>query len=153
MGRYNDVYDGKVWSDFQVVDGQAFLSLPYNFALHLNIDWFQPFDRTQHSDGVIYLTLMNLPRKQRYLQENVILAGVIPGPHEPKNINSFLYSLINDLLKLWQGVILKTEQGTMVIVRAAVLCVACDVPAARKVCGFVAHNALHGCCNDSIRLL
>ena len=79
-----------MWKDFQVVDGQAFLSLPYNFALHLNIDWFQPFSRTQHSVGVIYLTILDLPRKQRYLQENVILAGIMPGPHEPKSMNPFL---------------------------------------------------------------
>ena len=143
-GMYNDIYDGKMWKDFQEVNGQPFLSLPYNIALNLNIDWFQPFSHTQHSEGVIYMTVLNLPRKQRYLQENIILVGVIPGPHEPKKLNSFLYPLVNELCKLWQGVVLKTKLGTLII-RAALLCIACDVPATRKVCGFVAHNALHGC--------
>ena len=32
-----------------------------------------------------------------------------------------------------------------VSIRAALLCVGCDIPAARKVCGFVGHRALKGC--------
>ena len=31
------------------------------------------------------------------------------------------------------------------MVRAALLCTACDIPASWKVSGFVGHNALHGC--------
>lgn len=141
-GIYNDVYDGKIWKDFPVVDGQPFLSLPYNFAFQLNIDWFQPYEHTQHSEGVIYMAILNLPRKQRYLQENLILVGVIPGPKEPKNIIPCLQPLVDEL---WKGVIVKNLQGTEVLIRAALLCVACDVPVACKVCGFVGHNGLHGC--------
>ena len=51
--QYCDVYDGKVWKDFMTYDGKAFLSIPFNFAFRLNIDWFQPFEHTQHSEGVI----------------------------------------------------------------------------------------------------
>lgn len=91
------------------------------------------------------MTILNLPRKQRYLQENVILIGIIPGPHEPKMINSLLRPLVDELCKLWTGVMLKNVHGAQVIIRAALICVACDVPAARKVCGFLSHNALHGC--------
>ena len=29
--------------------------------------------------------------------------------------------------------------------KAALLCVACDIPASRKVCGFTGHNSKHGC--------
>ena len=32
-----------------------------------------------------------------------------------------------------------------VIVKGALLCVACDIPASRKVCGFLGHNANLGC--------
>ena len=31
------------------------------------------------------------------------------------------------------------------LVQAALLCVVCDIPAARKVCGFVGHRASKGC--------
>lgn len=59
--NYRDVYDGKVWEDFQEYNGQPFLSFPNNLALMLNVDWFQPFEHTKHSEGVIYLAIMNLP--------------------------------------------------------------------------------------------
>ena len=145
-GVMHDIYDGKVWDDFLEYEGKSFLSAPFNYALCLNVDWFQPFDHTQHSEGVAYLSILNLPRKERYLQENIILLGVIPGPNEPPyNINSFLQPFVHELCKLWQGVIMTTNEGINVLVRAALLCCACDIPAARKVCGFVGHNGLKGC--------
>ena len=39
---------------------------------------------------------------------------------------------------------IKTDAST-VLIRAALLCVACDIPAARKVCGFTGHSSLHAC--------
>ena len=53
----NDVYDGQVWKDFMDPDGIAFLSLPYNFALSMNIDWFQPFKHSTYSMGAIYIAI------------------------------------------------------------------------------------------------
>ena len=64
----------------------------------LNLDWFQPFDHTTDSYGAMYLTIMNLPREERFRKENVILVGVIPAmEHEPSNVNSFLYPLVQEL--------------------------------------------------------
>ncbi len=89
---------------------------------------------------------MNVERKKRFLQENCILIGVIPGPKEPHlNINSYLKPLVNDLMTLWHGVVMKTVDKQQVVVRAALLCAACDIPAARKTCGFVGHGAWRGC--------
>ena len=65
------------------VNGQNFLASPFNYTFHLNVDWFQPFLHTQHSEGAIYLSVLNLPRQKRFLKENIILVGVIPGPKEP----------------------------------------------------------------------
>lgn len=45
---FRDVYDGKIWKDFMIFDNKPFLELPFNLALILNVDWFQPFDHTQH---------------------------------------------------------------------------------------------------------
>ena len=145
-GWYNDVYDGKMWNDFQHVDGRPFLSLPYNFALQMNVDWFQPYDHITHSEGVIFVSVLNLPRTVRYIQDNTILLGVIPGPKEPKlHINSFLAPFVSELKDLWTGVILKTAHGTQQFVRAALLAVSCDIPAGRKVCGFTGPNSYCGC--------
>ena len=40
---------------------------------------------------------------------------------------------------------MKTHDNRLVLVRAVLLCVVCDIPAARKVCGFLGHRALLGC--------
>ena len=41
--------------------------------------------------------------------------------------------------------VLDTDMGQTVLVHAALTCVTCDIPAARKVCGFLGHNANLGC--------
>ena len=67
------------------------------------------------------------------------MVGVIPGPKELElTLNTFLQPLVDDLLQLWSGVEMKTYNNIPVIVRAALLCVGCDIPAARKVSGFLA---------------
>ncbi len=99
-----------MWKQFQTYDGHPFLSLTGNLAFQLNIEWFNPFKHTQHSEGAIYLSILNLPRTERYLQENIILVGVIPGPKEPPlHLNTFLEPLVNDLKNLWTGVLMKSE--------------------------------------------
>ena len=145
-GTLRDICDGKVWKDFLTPSGVPFLSVPYNYALTINIDWFQPFKHSPYSAGAIYIAIQNLPRRVRYLTENVLLVGVIPGPHEPKgDINTYLKPLVNELKELWTGVVMPTASGTQVLVRAALICVSCDIPASRKVSGFVGHNAYRAC--------
>lgn len=65
---YKDVYDGQLWKEFQIPDGIPFLSLPNNFAFHINVDWFNPFTHTQHSEGAIYMTVLNLLQHDQFLQ-------------------------------------------------------------------------------------
>lgn len=89
-GYLCDIFDGSLWNEFNSTE-KNFLTHPYCYMLTLNVDWFQPFDRRVYSVGVIYLTVQNLPRDQRYKIENLIIVGIIPGPDEPKKvINSFL---------------------------------------------------------------
>ncbi len=95
----SDIYDGQVWKDFLNVAGEPFLQAPFTFGLMINIDWFQPYTHTVSSVGVIYLTIMNLPRTLRYKLENLIIIGIIPGPKEPEH--SFLYPLVNELSDFW----------------------------------------------------
>lgn len=144
---YKDVFDGKIWREFQCYEGKPFLSEPFTYGLMMNIDWFQPCKHTEYSVGAIYLTFMNLPRKLRFRQENVLLIGLLPGPKEPKrDINAFLAPLVEELQSLLDGVeIYIRSLSKAVLVRCALLCVACDIPASRKVSGFLGHSATLGC--------
>ena len=95
--------------------------------------------------GAMYISILNFSRHLRYQKENMILVGIIPGPTEPSlHINSFLEPLVGDLLKLWKGVEMATPYGLKTI-RAALLCTAADIPATRKLNGFVGHGAFKGC--------
>ena len=151
---YADVYDGKVWKQFGNWKGnKPFLNLPRSFSLMMNVDWFKPFERrNDFSVWVIYMVLMNLPRSIWFKKENVILVGVIPAlKQELKSLNHFLEPTVDELNALWKGVKVNTynSPSTAVEIQAAVLCFASNIPAARKLCGFLGHSAKRGCshCN------
>ena len=113
----------------------------------MNVDWFQPFKHTSYSVGAIYLVIMNLPRALRFHPENIIICGIIPGPKEPAHhINQYLSKLVVELKSLWDGVYINVRDTPLPVrIRAALLCVASDIPATRKVCGFTGHNSTKGC--------
>ena len=146
VGEMQDVYDGQMWQNFITYKGEPSLSQPGNLGLILNFDFFQPFDHLTYYLGAIYLSILNLPRGCRYKQ-NTILIGLIPGPHEPRrNINTFLKPLVADLLKLWDGLDMKIGSLDYVEkIHCALLCISCDLPAGRKICGFLGHGARLGC--------
>ena len=146
-GSYSDLYDGNVWKEFQVFDGAPFLSQSNNFGLIMNMDFFKPYKHVNnYSMGAIYCVLMNLPREVRYKQENLLLVGLIPGPKEPDHdINSFLNPFVDELERFWLGTEMINGNGVTKQVRCALLCVACDLPAARKTCGFLSYVAHYGC--------
>lgn len=79
-GLLKSVYDGAIWKEFLPT-----LLTSFALGLMLNIDWFQPYTHTMCSVGVIYFSIMNLPRHIRSKRENIILVGIIPGPEEPKH--------------------------------------------------------------------
>ena len=143
-----DIYDGRLWNDLQTIKDRPFLAIPNNLCLSLNIDWFNPFEESPYSAGAIYLCVLNLPRSERYKEENVILAGMIPGPNEPKqHINTFLSPLVQDLQTLFNGITFQNPSAILgyTTLRATLACIACDLPATRKICGFANFNATFGC--------
>lgn len=140
-----DVYDGSIWRDHLRYKGHPLLGKGNTIALFLNIDWFQPFKHRVYSIGVIYLAILNLPRVVRFKRENIIIVGLIPGPNEPKNMNNYLAPLVSELLTLWDGISFKTHDCGVQFIRCALLGVGCDLPAGRKVCGFLSFVANLGC--------
>ena len=94
----------------------------------------------------MYIAIQNLPRQHRFHRENIIICGVIPGPPEPKShMNSYLEPLVDELRILCKGISMKCYGGVEVNISAFLMCLACDIPAARKCGGFVGHNAIKGC--------
>ena len=79
--------------------------------------------------------------------DNVILVGLIHGPHEPQhNINTFLEPLVDELMEFWEGCELNVHSyAAKKVVCCMLLCCAYDLPAVRKACGFLGHSANLGC--------
>ena len=76
------------WRDLERIFAAWWCAVSEYYSKYFaNVDWFK---YTQHSEGAMYLTIMNLPWKERYLQENIFLIGVILRPSEPSlHINTF----------------------------------------------------------------
>ena len=54
--------------------------------------------------------------------------------------------LVLELKEAWSnGFIVKMEGGVDLCIKLAISCVTCDIPATRKVAGFLGHNAILGC--------
>ena len=73
-------------------------------ALGLSTDGFAPFKRQKHTCWPLILFNYNLPQEIWFLIQHIICIGVIPGPRKPKDFNSFLWLLVEGLLKLSSGV-------------------------------------------------
>src|ERR1700752_2492520 len=87
-GIYSDIYEGNIWKNFAInPDNPSPLfteeTLDTHIGLAINIDWFQPFDYTIHSTGVIYRVLCNLPCEERFKPNNILTLGIIPELNKP----------------------------------------------------------------------
>jgi hypothetical protein len=146
----SDIYDGQIWRNLKTEQGDNFFrpdKADTNLGLMINLDWFQPYDRSIHSTGVIYATICNLLRNIRFQPKNMLILGILPGPNEVSlhKINHYLSPIITDLESLWGGMTLDHtyECSSGKVIRAALIIASCDIPAARKLCGHV--SALVSC--------
>jgi len=147
-----DIWDGSILQDFEGPDGQPFMRCSGNdgrLVFGLNVDGFNAYGASNSGKSLsivgMYMVCFNLPPEIRYNIENVYLVGIIPGPDEPSTseVNHFLRPLVDGLLILWRdGIYLsrtpKHCHGRLI--RAALIPLICDLPAARRVSGLGAHS-------------
>ena len=106
------------------------------------MDWLKPFKQSEYKVAALMLSVLNLPRRERFRKKWTMIVGIIPCPTEPKiHLNTFLKPLVDDLC-LWRGMPILPDGN---IARAALLGVAADMPATRKLTGFLCHKANLGC--------
>lgn len=111
-GVIRDIFDGVMYRSLKetlvTIGGHqqdyTFFNSETDVALGLFADGFAPFKNRKHTCWPIVFTNLNLPPEVRTLFENLICAGVIPGPHKPKDFDSFLYPMMLEGVDLAIGV-------------------------------------------------
>ena len=155
-GLMHDIFDGDLLRNFKGPDGKHFSvgEGEGRYTFSLSVDFFNPLANKQAgkkiSVGLITLVCLNLPPHLRYRSENMFLAGIIPGPNEPPAtaINHYLQPLVDHFITMWSpGVRYSCTDGHRDgrLVRCAIVCVICDLPAARKTAGFASYSHNHFC--------
>ena len=138
-GIFADIYEGRVWKEFTDFNNQPFFvkkTSEVHIGFALNLDWFNPCKHIQNSVGILYLTILNLPRHLQFREENTFVVGIIPGPCEPdvNEIHQYIEPLVDELLQLWAGQVIRTPNYPIGrVYRAALIMIVCDAPAAQKV--------------------
>ncbi|OAD68440.1 hypothetical protein PHYBLDRAFT_102322, partial [Phycomyces blakesleeanus NRRL 1555(-)] len=92
----------------------------------------------------------NLPQSDQFKAENIILIEHMPGPKESKTdeINNYLEPMVDELIQLYCGIRIPTFKSPAgEVIRAALMMVACNIPAARKTSRFTCNR--HFTCLDS----
>jgi hypothetical protein len=71
-----------------------------DIVLSASTDGFQIFKQKTNDCWAILFINNNLSPQIRVRKKNLLLSMIIPGPKSPKDMNSFLFPLINELKEL-----------------------------------------------------
>ena len=123
-----------------------------NVALGLSTDGFAPFKRHTKMAWPLLLVNYNLRPEIRNHLENLIGVGVIPGPKKPVDFDSFLWPLVQELLRLEVGVhAYNSLTDVFFALRAYLILVFGDIPAISMVMRMKGHNGSCPCRMCEIR--
>ena len=100
--------------------------------------------------GIISLVCLNLPPNICYRSKHMCLVGIIPGPHEPllTTLNHYLTLLVDNFLDFWDpGMRFSQMDGHKNgrLVHCTIVCLVCDLLAARKTSGLGPISHSHFC--------
>ena len=115
-------------------------------AITISGDSAQLTMKKQSDVWVLIVTILNLPPNMRSKASNIIMPLVIPGPHSPGNVESFVYVLYEELAKLSVGVwAWDALSETYFILRVYLCGVLGDMLGSAKLSKMAGHMAVYGC--------
>lgn len=129
-----------------------FFDRPEDIALGLSTDGFSLFKHRRRGHSTAWAMILinyNLHPRIRTRLENVLCVGVIPGPRQCKDLNSFLIPLLEELLELEGGVesggFTPDGTGYDFIFHAFIIIIFSDIPAISKLLLIKGHNGFSPC--------
>jgi hypothetical protein len=153
-----DVFDGDAYRTLRGTHlgpgDYCFFDNPDDVALGLSTDGFTLFKRRRRGLSTawpIIIIIYNFHPRTRTRLENVICLGVIPGPKQCKDLNSFLIPLLEELLSLEAGVNTSRPPANLgdpeepFLLRAFIIMLFGDIPAVSKLLSMKGHNAIMPC--------
>jgi hypothetical protein len=156
--RMKDVYDSAHFRSLlrQLVVSRGkrykhrYFSDRRDVALGLSSDGFAPFKRRTKTAWPLLIFNYNLPPELRFLIQFILCVGVIPGPNKPKDMDSFLYMIWEELVELEVGIAaFDSISQEVFILRAHLILVFGDIPAVSMLTHMKGHNGYAPCrfCN------
>jgi len=116
-------------------------------VLMFSIDGAQLYAKKLLSCWIYIWILLNLSPTERYKKNRVFVGGFIPGPNNPKNLDSFLFPGLQHLvglqkegLQIWD-VALQREVNSKVFLAL----ITADGPGMMHITGMVGYHGKHGC--------
>ena len=101
--KSRDVFDGDLYHGFHRNELGLFRDRR-DIALHMSLDGVQVTTLGHHEVTPVILINLNLPPEERYKVDNILASMVIPGPQKPKELDTFLKPLVEELKQLDRGV-------------------------------------------------
>jgi hypothetical protein len=156
--RNSDVFGAKFMKTFRDHTKEFFFVERPNdegrYVFSMNVDFFNPEGMSVRgpsiSSRIISMACLNLPLNIRHKPENMYVAGIIPGPKEPRmtGLNHYLRPLIDDLVVSWQRGVKFSRTSLHPngrVTRSAIAACVCDLPAARKAAQLASARSHHYC--------
>ena len=143
LPTYDDYFYGSEYIE-AVLDGRV---QDTDVVLMLSLDGAQLY-RYKQSDCWIYIwVIMDLSPGLRYKKKYVLIGGIIPGPHKPKIVDSYLFpglhhvsALQKEGLPIWNA-----SHNVVEISRPFFALGAADGPGMTYLNGLVGHHGKNGC--------
>lgn len=145
-GHMEDFFDGSAFKRIcELYTGED--ETMFDIFLGVSTDGFQAFKNKDYDVWPIAAILLNLPPDQRFLIRNILPFSFIPGPKEPKNLESFLVPLFNEIQSVLDqgGVEMIFSDGVVRRVRIHLMWLSGDLPAIAKICRLSGHNGKSPC--------
>ncbi|KAI0040163.1 hypothetical protein FA95DRAFT_1585105 [Auriscalpium vulgare] len=140
---YQDIFQG---SDYIAAVDRGDIT-PDDIVLMMSIDGAQLY-RSKQSDCWIYIWIVcDLSPDQRYKKVHILPGGIIPGPHPPKNMDSYTYVGIHHVSALQREGLMVWDASTDRIFKSKPFIIfwTADRPGMVHIDGHVGHNGGQGC--------
>uniref|UniRef100_A0ABD2W1U7 Transposase domain-containing protein n=1 Tax=Trichogramma kaykai TaxID=54128 RepID=A0ABD2W1U7_9HYME len=140
---YSDIYDGSIYRD--LTKNNNILSDKHNISFMWYTDGVRIFRSSKFNIWGFFLIILELPYRERYKIQNMLLVSLWFGDHKPEP-NLFLKPLRKSLKKVYQGVeFFIKDLDSVAIVRGIVLCGTADLPAKALFLCMNQYNGHFGC--------